>query len=345
MLLFPMQSCRRLLSQSIRTYATHADNAVLPSANLARTRSTPGAVLRRREKRFGPLAADTADAAKSGLTPSDKIKYRRLKALGQLPTTPAKTPVTEEEFRTHIDRRRTRLRGIRLSRTPSERPGQGMTVTKTVVGQPVLLPNVIFRLVRNYTPEGQPYNPYEASFRVPLNITKTDIRSYLDAVYGLKVTYIRTTVHQTGSLWKHHSRKSDSYMASRQKGKQSNHKRVVAGLVEPFYYPLRTEDMPLEDREEREVWLEENYGFAELASRSDQERDEMIALAGLKKARPIRDNNDRDVPQTLEIRKLMKMKVRVDARKVDKEAKVSKSTAPAKSDTKDVAVAAPSEDP
>ncbi|KAJ2966781.1 hypothetical protein NUW54_g13706 [Trametes sanguinea] len=47
-------------------------------------------------------------------------------------------------------------------------------------------------MVRNHTPPGQPYNPYEATFRVPQSVTKTDIRSYLLAVYGVQTTYIRT---------------------------------------------------------------------------------------------------------------------------------------------------------
>ena len=59
-----------------------------------------------------------------------------------------------------------------------------------VVGQKIFLPNIIFKLVRNHTPAGQPYNPYEATFRVPPSVTKTDVRAYLLAVYGVVLVLV-----------------------------------------------------------------------------------------------------------------------------------------------------------
>ena len=115
-----------------------------------------------------------------------------------------------------------------------------------VVGQRIYLPNVVFTLVRNHTPPGAPYNPYEATFRVPQSITKTDIRGYLAAVYGVQTTYIRT----------------DNYSAKTNvvgTPVSSAYKRAVVGLVEPFYFPKAMEDMGAEERTKREEWLEENF--------------------------------------------------------------------------------------
>jgi len=137
------------------------------------------------------------------------------------------------------------LRGVKSVNKDGQKEAQ-------VVGQPVYLPNIVFRLVRNFTPPGEPYNPYEATFRIPHSVTKTDIRSYLLAVYGVKATYIRT----------------DNYLAPIPNRGQStqtykSYKRAVVGLVDPFYYPHRLEDMPQEQRAEREEWVEKNFQIQE----------------------------------------------------------------------------------
>ena len=118
-----------------------------------------------------------------------------------------------------------------------------------MVGQKVYLPNVIFRMVRNFTPPGKPYNPYEATFRVSQSVTKTDIRSYLAAVYGVKTTYIRTDIYLSPY------RRTLTGWAKKRK----EYKRAVVGLVEPFYYPQAIEDMPRLEREKRQKWLEESF--------------------------------------------------------------------------------------
>ncbi len=46
-----------------------------------------------------------------------------------------------------------------------------------MVGEKVYLPNIIFRLVPNFTPLGKPYNSHEATFRIPQSVTKTDVRA------------------------------------------------------------------------------------------------------------------------------------------------------------------------
>jgi large subunit ribosomal protein L23 len=125
---------------------------------------------------------------------------------------------------------------------------KGKPYTVKVEGQKIYLPNIVFRLMRNYTPPGQPYNPWQATFRVPKNITKTDIRSYLMAAYGVQTTYIRTDNYRA-ELTRVPTNDSDPSIAS--------YKRAVVGLVEPFYYPLRLEDMEPDRRERREAEIEE----------------------------------------------------------------------------------------
>lgn len=135
---------------------------------------------------------------------------------------------------------RGRIRGVRRVKGPD---GQ---IIEKVVGKRIYLPNIIFRLVPNHTKAGLPYNPFEATFRVPQSITKTDVRSYLMAVYGVETTYIRT----------------DNYFLSLRKKKALrgatrptglSYKRAIVGLVKPFYYPLMFEDMDGKTR-----WLEQS---------------------------------------------------------------------------------------
>ncbi|PFH51913.1 hypothetical protein AMATHDRAFT_141410 [Amanita thiersii Skay4041] len=226
-----MQAFRRL-------YSTHLPQPAL----VARTASTPLAVRLRRRKKFGNVPTGKSDAFPSGLTPTEHARYQRLLVTGKL-TKANGNIVTEQDFFQQLYERRSRIRGLRTIK----KDGQDVV---QVVGQRVYLPNIIFRLVRNYTPPGQPYNPYEATFRIPQSVTKTDIRSYLMAVYGVKTTYIRT----------------DNYISSIDRhGRQSfkTYKRAVVGLVDPFYYPHRLEDMSEEERQKKETWLEKAFGVQE----------------------------------------------------------------------------------
>ncbi|KAI9508201.1 mitochondrial ribosomal protein L23 [Russula earlei] len=217
------------------------------AAAAARTASTPRAVRLRRSKK-APTTAAESDAHPSGLTPTEFARYQRALAKGELLRRDGTEP-TEGEWLAKLNSRRSRLRGTREVVTPSgERETQ-------VVAEKVYLPNIIFRLVPNFTPPGKPYNPYEATFRIPRSVTKTDVRSYLAAVYGVQTTYIRT----------------DSYIAplrrvwnrawKRTGGGFRTYKRAVVGLVEPFYFPMMHEDMSKADREARERSLEPLYRF------------------------------------------------------------------------------------
>ncbi|KAN0137113.1 hypothetical protein V8E53_005110 [Lactarius tabidus] len=211
------------------------------AAAVARTASTPRAVRLRRPN----IASGESDALPSGLTPTEFTRYQRALAKGEL-LRPDGTEPTEGEWLAKLNARRTRLRGTREVVTPS-----GATETQ-VVGEKVYLPNIIFRLVPNFTPPGKPYNPYEATFRIPQSVTKTDVRAFLAAVYGVQTTYIRTD-NYIAPLRR-------SWNASWVSGKSYNtYKRAVVGLVEPFYYPKLLEDMSKEERKAREEYLEKEY--------------------------------------------------------------------------------------
>jgi len=145
-----------------------------------------------------------------------------------------------EQFRA-TEPKRYRIRGI---------------VKGSIVGQRVYLPNYIVSMVRNKTPKGFPYNPFEATFHISQSMSKLDVRGYLKAVYGLDVTYIRTDIY-TGF---NESRRNRNTM---RKGvrERARFKRAVVGLNEPFYYPLAVEDMAEADREALLKKYQETWGM------------------------------------------------------------------------------------
>jgi ribosomal protein L23 len=104
-------------------------------------------------------------------------------------------------------------------------------VKKVVVGYQVFLPNIVVRLLRNSISHGEPYDPWVATFQIPMGMTKTDLRSYLKAVYNLDVTFIRTFLSFGKIVRDKRGRKI------RQKGTKYNYKKAVVGLHTPFHYP------------------------------------------------------------------------------------------------------------
>ncbi|KAI9067961.1 hypothetical protein FKP32DRAFT_1643192 [Trametes sanguinea] len=219
-----------------RLYATIPD-----AAAAARTASTPRAVRLRRAKQGIEVDPQASDATPEGLTPSEFARYQRALAKGELLQSDG-TNLTEAQWLERLDSRRSRLRGVKNVSKDGEKEAE-------VVGQKIYLPNIIFKMVRNHTPPGQPYNPYEATFRIPQSVTKTDIRSYLLAVYGVQTTYIRTDNYQSPL------RKTPGVPTTTIVDR--TYKRAVVGLVEPFYYPQAMEDMPRKEREERQKWMKE----------------------------------------------------------------------------------------
>jgi large subunit ribosomal protein L23 len=230
-----------------RLYAT-----IPHPAAAARTASTPRAVRLRRLRKRPALLPGQSDSTKDGFTPTELARYQRLRAKGKLGGYSGRE-VSRNEWLEKLNARRSRIRGIINAKKPDAED-----VDTQVVGQKIYLPNIIFRLVRNHTPEGQKYNPYEATFRIPQSVTKTDVRSYLSAVYGVKTTYIRTD-NYLSPLYRDSNDRSWSQTKS-----YKTYKRAVVGLVDPFSYPLRLEDMGEKEREEREKWIEERFGIKDM---------------------------------------------------------------------------------
>ena len=230
-------------------------SSIPETAAVARTASTPQAVRLRRLRKRPAVAPGQHDATPEGLTPSEDARFRRSFAKGEAIDETGEY-LTEGQWLQRLDSRRQRIRGVREVKN-----AQGEKELE-VVGEKIYLPNIIFTLVRNHTPPGQPYNPFEATFRIPQSVTKTDVRNYLHSIYGVKTTYIRT----------------DNYMAKRDRlgdVTRPSYKRAVVGLVEPFYYPDAIEDMNEEDRKKREDWLEETFS---LKQREELRKTEMLRM-------------------------------------------------------------------
>lgn len=102
-------------------------------------------------------------------------------------------------------------------------------------GKLQFLPNLTVRLVRNYTPVGQAYDPWKATFRVPLNVHKHVLRSFLLAVYGLRTTWARSMVYRSRVIF-NFQKKRRTY------GRDRTFKKVEVGLLEPFVFPGLTKE-------------------------------------------------------------------------------------------------------
>lgn len=111
---------------------------------------------------------------------------------------------------------------------------------KAEEAQQIYLPNIVIRLVRN-SPREQ-HNPFIATFRVPVQLTKPDIVSYLWQVYGLKVTSISTITEMGDKVRMRPGR----YVSER---RLKNTKKAIVGMEEPFWFP---EKRP-------ETWLRDNF--------------------------------------------------------------------------------------
>nr|GAT45682.1 predicted protein [Mycena chlorophos] len=214
-----------------RSKRPHVHNPLYrKQVSLALARSQPLAVRLRRAQRH---------AQKIGLPPStDKKPQQRLELNDFL---------RKRDEQPLKDIRIPRIRGMTVAYH------QGKPYTVAVEGKKVYLPNIVIRLVRNHTPPGEPYNPWQATFRVPKNLTKTDIRGYLMAVYGVQTTYIRTDNYRAELTRMPENRN----VSNHSKPSIATYKRAIVGLVEPFYYPQRLEDMEPARREQREAEIED----------------------------------------------------------------------------------------
>lgn len=202
----------------------------------------------KRSKRI-PITSTLPDLelSSTSLTPGEKERYDRLKKLGLLIKEDFTEP-TEEEWLEEVNARRVRVRGVKTRSIVDPQTGKTVQV-EDVVGTRIYFPNWTLQMVRNTTAPGQPYNPWEATFRIPYSATKLDIRSYLWALYGVKCTYIRTQIVPTVT----------KLSPLRKKLRRRGHKRAIVGLVEPFYYPEAMEDMDHTERQARQDWLDSAY--------------------------------------------------------------------------------------
>jgi ribosomal protein L23 len=121
-----------------------------------------------------------------------------------------------------------------LSATPLAKDADGVDVAGTyepsAVGEvELMLPSVFVRLVRNTG--GHADDPYTATFRTDLRLTKPDISNYLKNIYGLAITSIRT-INYLSAL-----KRSPIGGGYSRAGGTKNYKKVLVTLTEPFWYP------------------------------------------------------------------------------------------------------------
>lgn len=233
-----LPSIARTPAVSRRTLASVADYDPSKASTL------PKAVRERRAK-FPSTAT-----IQSQFTPAQEIRFQTLRAEGKLE---GEEIEARQMFLEEHELWRSRVRGHRqVKDMPRDESGidQGVENLSSpgriarfvdphvqpsaehLVAQRIYLPNIQIRLMRNNTPAGQQYDPYTATFRIPPSMTKTDLRSYLLAVYGLHVTFIRTDNYIAPV-----ARVGTAFQQKRIKGSQKNYKRAVVGLHEPFHYP------------------------------------------------------------------------------------------------------------
>lgn len=89
----------------------------------------------------------------------------------------------------------------------------------------IYLPSVFIRLVRNTGAHRD--DPYTATFRTDIRLSKPDIAAYLRSVYGLEFTSIRTIIYRTP--------RSDRPLERR--GTPRTFKKVLITMRDPFVYP------------------------------------------------------------------------------------------------------------
>lgn len=122
----------------------------------------------------------------------------------------------------------------------------------------VYLPSVFMRLVRNQAEYRD--DPYTATFRTSLQLTKPDIANYLKNVYGLEVTSIRT-LNYLSAL-----KRNPIGGGKSRTGGTKNYKKVLVTMREPFWYP----------EERSRAWLNEHFE----RDRTEEMRDRKMLKIG-----------------------------------------------------------------
>ncbi|KAJ9125130.1 hypothetical protein QFC22_000084 [Naganishia vaughanmartiniae] len=298
------------------------------SSTYSRTSTQPIAV---RERQSTYLASTDKVQSENGfpaLTPSQEIRFQTLRADGRLP---GDESLAREQFLKDHDAWRSRIRGHRQvlslppnSATPDlhqqqqqQQPGTLASAAKihqftdatavpsveSLTAHRIYLPNIQIRLMRNHTAPGEAYDTSTATFRIPPSMTKHDLRSYLFAVYGLPVTFIRTDNYIAPQ-----ARVGTGGSMKRIKGSEKTYKRAVVGLLQPFHYPddvaeldalidspARDEQAELrrsravEGKKKREEWL--NAQFMADLQVSQKKRSMMKLAKGWRWRGQTHDNN------------------------------------------------------
>lgn len=254
--------------------------------------STPHGVRERRTARGIPDEKMTED----GVTVVDRLEYEKRRARGDflnVHTWPTGEP-TPREWVDFMNSRRNRIRGrtavalpppklddvdldIEVESTPvadDADPDTPLAIpqqAEEIVGRRVYLPDIIMRLIPNYTPAGKPYNPWEATFYISRHgVTKTDIRSYLWAMYGLEVSYIRTDNYYAPIRMRQDMPKKRSNKGIAPKSR----KRAVVGLKSPFYFPNMREDMTAKERDAQTEMFDQQVGMtAQIEDKARMQRN------------------------------------------------------------------------
>lgn len=227
--------------------------------------STP---LKVRERRAAQGIPEAQMADGSGMTIVERLAYERLKEKGEFIARKPNGELPSEDSipspKEWLDAKNAKRSGLRGRKpVPTEQSDSlaisaGVDSTETqIVGRPVYLPDIVFRLIPNYTPPNEPYNPWEATFYVPHSITKLDVRSYLYSMYGLEVTYIRTDNYYP----KIKARPGLPTKRSNKGISLQSRKRAVVGLKQPFIFPNMREDMTTEERTAFEDTLDRTVGL------------------------------------------------------------------------------------
>ncbi|SCV68676.1 BQ2448_797 [Microbotryum intermedium] len=105
----------------------------------------------------------------------------------------------------------------------------------------IYLPSVFIRLVRNTGAHAD--DPYTATFRTDLRLSKPDVSNYLRNVYGLTITSLRT-INYLSKM-----KRNPIGGGYSRAGGTKNYKKVIVTMNEPFWYP----------EERSRAWLNEHF--------------------------------------------------------------------------------------
>lgn len=241
------------VSEAAASSAPSANRPASAASALANSRvSTQPRAVRERQSTYLAATDKANGEGTTSLTPSQEIRFQTLRAEGKFSGDEASARL---EFIRNHDAWRSRVRGHRqVLNEPTQDAAKESTASvdtlsspakihsfsdatavppvESLAAQRIYLPNIQIRLMRNHTPPGEAYDTSIATFRIPPSMTKNDLRSYLFAVYGLPVTFIRTDNYIAPQ-----ARVGTQGSLQRIKGSEKTYKRAVVGLLEPFHYP------------------------------------------------------------------------------------------------------------